>query len=333
MTENKRNYVLIGVIVGVIIGAILAIVVYLKNKPIENTNLVKEINVGYSPLIVNLPIMIAQQKEFFQQSETLKDLKINLIPVASTQQLRDGVTTGKFDFAFSLGTEMFLQNNILEKGNVYALSFNVMSKERFLDAIIVKDSSKLKEISEISGLKIGCYPSPTIRKFLELYSKEKGIKFEIIDVNPTQEFSLLENGNIDAFFALEPFLTVAKNKGYRVLENAPVETTVIKDEFPVGTSCVNGNFYKKNNKLVLDFQKAIKQSIDFIEGNKAEAIKIGEQFLKSPENTFANVSLPKWVLGCDYKNEKFDKVESFFVSNGLINELVKPQDYIICNEK
>ena len=190
---NKRKVIVISLLTGIIVGIIWVLVSIWSNKP-------SKIRIGYSPLLINMPIMVASENNYFDSL----GLDVELIQMSSTNNMRDAVTNGNIDLAVALGTEMFIQNNTLQKGNLKALFFNVLTNERFVDAIIVKDNSSIHSIKELNGKNIACYPASTVQAYLNVIAKDNGISFNVITVNPTESVQLLESGRVDALFVIEP---------------------------------------------------------------------------------------------------------------------------------
>lgn len=318
---KRKNLILIGALItGILIGLCYGFVKRHKDKAIIT-------KVGYSPLLINMPIMVAEELHYFDSV----GIRVELNEMSSTNNMRDAITNGNIDIAVALGTEMFVQNNIIMKEGLKALFFNVLTINRYVDAIIVKNKSSVNSIEELSGKNIGCYPSSTVQAYLNTIAQKKGILFNIVMVNPAEALQLLEAGRIDALYAMEPALTYAINTNkYKVLETA-LAVKNIQDNLPVGVWTVNNEFYKRDPKSIKLFHKAIKMSIDFIEQYPDSAKALSAQFFNKDKTEFNNSNYPEWKDGCFYKKGKsFNKFLSFLRQNDIITDSSDHPENIIC---
>lgn len=317
---NKRKIIVFSLLLGITVGIIWVLGSIWHNKPAK-------IRIGYSPILINMPIMVASQNNYFDSL----GVNVELIEMSSTNNMRDAVTNGNIDVAVALGTEMFIQNNILQEGNLKAIFFNVLTQERYVDAIIVKDSSSISSISELNGKNIGCYPASTIQAYLNVVAKENGITYNVITVSPTESIQLLESGRIDALYAIEPLLTYSlKTKNYRIVEKALI-AKYIQNDIPVGAWVVNKDFYESSPKNVKQLQQAINKAICFIDKNPKAAIKLSEAFLNKTEGEFEGANYPLWKEGCYYiEKNSMSKFLSFLVMNDIISDPSDQSENIIC---
>jgi ABC-type nitrate/sulfonate/bicarbonate transport system substrate-binding protein len=319
---NKRKVIIVSLILGIIVGVIWVLGSILNSKP-------SKIRIGYSPLLINMPIMIASENNYFDSL----GINVELIQMSSTNNMRDAVTNGNVDFAVALGTEMFIQNNILQPGNLKALFFNVLTQERYVDAIIVKKESTINEIKELNGKNIGCYPASTIQAYLNVIAKENGISFNVMTVSPTESIQLLESGRIDALFAIEPLLTYAVKTGnYKVIEKAVI-AKYIQDNIPVGAWVVNKDFYESYPRNINLLKQAIQLSINFIESQPDSAIFLSENFLEKKHGEYSGANYPVWKDGCFYSEKNsMSKFLSFLNLNDIITNPSDQSDNIICTK-
>ncbi len=265
--NNKGKRLIKSLLAGIIIGFIIMLCTVMCKKT-------SKIRIGYSPLLINMPIMVAQENHYFDSI----DVDVELIKMSSTNNMRDAVTNGSIDVAIALGTEMFIQNNIIQKGNLKALFFNVLTRERFVDAIIVKKDNPISLINDLEGKNIACYPSSTIQSYLNVIAQDNGIIFNVITVSPSESLQLLESERVDALFAIEPLLTFAlKTNKYRIIEESVI-AKYIQEDIPIGAWVVNNDFYESYPKNVKQLKKSIQMAINFIESNPDSAIVISENF-------------------------------------------------------
>lgn len=65
---NKRKVIIVSLILGIIVGVIWVLGSILNSKP-------SKIRIGYSPLLINMPIMIASENNYFDSLGINVELK------------------------------------------------------------------------------------------------------------------------------------------------------------------------------------------------------------------------------------------------------------------
>ena len=258
-------------ITAICLGFLVSLIIIFTIKPWEESKkkelaVPNQITLGYSPLILNLPVIIAYEKGFFTEN----NLNVKMEKMSTTDAMRDAVSIGKLNFASALGTDMFFKNNNLADGNLVGIYFNVISEERYVDAIITKNDSNINEIKDLENKIVGTYPAATTQVFLNLIGKNAKVNFIVTPINPKEALEALGTNKIDALFVLEPQLTIAIKKGFKVIEKSLIARR-IKDKMPVGVHVVNGKFATNYPDIVAKFQTSIDKSVDFIENNKKES--------------------------------------------------------------
>ena len=78
---NKSKVIVISLSTGIIVGIICVLISIWSNKP-------SKIRIGYSPLLINMPIMVASENNYFDSL----GLDVELIQMSSTNNMRDAVT-------------------------------------------------------------------------------------------------------------------------------------------------------------------------------------------------------------------------------------------------
>ncbi|MDR1182500.1 MAG: ABC transporter substrate-binding protein [Bacteroidales bacterium] len=324
------------IFVSVIIGVVIAIgFIFFRNhnqnkdETAQKKKDLSSIQVGYSPLMVNLPLMVAFQNDYFKN----EGLNIVLQKMSTTNNMRDAITSGKIKICSALGSEMFFENNNMLPGNLYALYFNVLTKSRYQDGIVVKADSDIGTIEQLNGKSIGCYPASTVKVYLDMIAQNKNLSYRQTLVAPAEAFQLLDKGQLDAIYAIEPQLSEAKkNPNYKIIDDALLAQYVL-EEIPVGVCAINGEFYLKYPEVAEKIQTALKNAVDFIEKDQAEAIKLGEKFIGVTEGNLSGSNLPEWKSGCEINHETLTKFLAFLHINNIVSSTVDHTNFIYCKEK
>lgn len=324
------------IVISVIIGAAIAVgIIFFRNHNQNKEEIasrekeLSSIQVGYSPLMVNLPLMVAFQNGYFKE----EGLNIDLQKMSTTNNMRDAITSGKIKICSALGSEMFFENNNMLPGNLYALYFNVLTKKRYQDGIVVKADSEINTIKQLDGKSIGCYPASTVKVYLDMIAKNNNLSYKQTLVSPAESFQLLDKGQLDAIYAIEPQLSEAKkNKNYKIIDDALLAQYVL-EEIPVGVCAINGDFYLKYPEVAEKFQIALKRAVDFIENDRTKAIELGEEFIGVTKGSLSGSNLPEWKSGCEINHDTLTKFLAFLHVNNIVSSTVDHTNFIYCKEK
>ncbi len=321
---KNTKFFIICALAGVFMGiCIVSYNLWKDNRPPS------DIQVGYSPLIINLPLMVAESNGYFED----EGIDVSLVKMSSTNNMRDAISSGKIDICYALGTEMFIKNNNMLPGNLYALFFNVITKNRYQDGLIVRADAEIKSLSCLNDKNIGCYPASTIKIYLETIARKCHITYHQVQVPPTEAFQLLDSGRLDALFAIEPQLSIAKTQPnkYKILEEALLAKHVL-EEIPVGVCAINGTFHDSNPKVAAAFVRALNRAKVFIENNPDAAIKIAEKYIDNM-NMYKECKLPEWASGDDLNHESFTKFLAFLHYHNIVTANGDHTRYIIKSRK
>ena len=175
----------------------------------------KKVNAGMQP-IVNGPIYIAIKEKYFEKL----GLDVNLVRFTSGPAQFAALAGGQIDLAWG-GMGAFS----LAKANGQDLHFiSIFMDYNPLQAMVVLGNSKIQSPKDLAGKKIALVIGSdahygTVRTLAKHGVDPKSVS--ILGMAPPQQIAALENGDVDAMYVWEPFVTPLVEKGARVISRMP----------------------------------------------------------------------------------------------------------------
>jgi ABC-type nitrate/sulfonate/bicarbonate transport system substrate-binding protein len=133
--------------------------------------------------------------------------------------------------------------------------------------MVVPTASKVTRPEELKGAKIGVYPSSTnviyARMMItRLFGSPDAA--QIIQIDPSTQFQLLESGGIDALIGPDPMpATAVARKVGRVLLYSP-DAHYVMDPMPVGCASFSRTFATAHPEAAKRVQRAMERAVDYL---------------------------------------------------------------------
>ncbi|MDK2934424.1 MAG: sulfonate transport system substrate-binding protein [Clostridiales bacterium] len=255
----------------------LSVMVIACAKQDEST---KEINVGYFPNISHAPAMVGVEKGIFE--DTLNGVTVNIKNFPNGSLFMDALATKQIDIGY-VGPGPVI-NRYLQGGEVVVIA-NASKGENVL---VVRKDVKFDNIKDLEGKVVatpstGCTHDLILRKMLQeqgIAVEENGGKVKRIAQKPAAMMGLFEQKQIDAAVVSEPWASLMEAQGMvsvvREAREVPWDGNL-----PATVLVVRKDFLQANPELVEQFIQAHEKSIDFINQNKKETIKIIAKQIKT----------------------------------------------------
>lgn len=161
-----------------------------------------------------LPVYIAMECGLF----AAKGIEAKLILAGNDDDIIDAVRSGKAHFG--LGDPTFCAMKKYQKNPCRVL---LAIGQRAVMYGLTKDPSRpeIISISDLVNTRITCFPKPstTYSLIAELKTGYKRLlkSLQIIESPIGEQFDTLARGEADMIVDIEPFISIAENKGYRVI--------------------------------------------------------------------------------------------------------------------
>ena len=226
------------------------------------------VRIGYIPTDHEAALFVADAKGLYKD----KDMKIDLIKYNNGVELMDAMSKGEIDVGY-VGVAPAL--SAISKGeNVKIIS----SVQQEGSGIIVSKDSEISDASDLKDKKIASLGDGSIQNvLLSHYLHENGISqsdVTIENMKATEMYSSLKDGKVDAIVTYQPYITMAKNDGYTVLEessellpNHPCCVIVASDDF-------TSNHADEAKKVLEVHKDATNYINDNLKNNPDEIVKL-----------------------------------------------------------
>ncbi len=269
------------------------------------------VTIGYRSLISNLPLFVAAEKGWFED----ENIEVNLREFRSPEDEIFSLLKGEIQISAINGLSTHFSLAVKHKKeyfeNIRLFLIAVETKEKSPASILVRrEDIHYVSLEDLKSRKIGCLKSKTAKISLDLILESKGIdpdKDVCIELlAQDRHIENLIRGEIDALFTFEPFVTVAKEKGARILIRRP-ECDIVSP-FPAGAFGVNFSFFKNNKEIAQKYWKLLEKSVDFIRKNEREAKKLSGKYLPLPDNILEKCTVYKWWKSEETRTDKLQEL-------------------------
>lgn len=191
---------------------------------------------------------------------------------------------------------------------------------RTISFLVRKDAPK-----DLRGLRVGVNRAGLFKLFLENDLKNKLEDVKITWINNTYErIKAIDNGEIDALVAIEPFIGELVDEGYKKV------WSLRESEKNLVMWCFEEKFYRENKEVVKRFHKALEEAkVIFNEFSKEEKVRIAIEYAGYSLNTAKRLEGFTFEKGEVYREEDFNLCQEWMYREGDIDRLYSPKDLII----
>ncbi len=263
-----------------------------------------EVRIGYLGLVVALPTFVAMEKGYFQE----QGLKVTANLFESGTIITDALVTGRIDVhtGSAIIGHWLLEQNMPGTYKIFIMYGNSTVLQDNTMALMVAKDSPLKGIADLKGKRMGTFPgiaSLALAKAVLRNSFDPDKEITLIEVPPGNIVQALAAGQVDAYFAPEPFGMIGEAKGVgRRLVKSPLLLLNLKTGIPGAPFSFNSKFLKEKPLVAKKVKAAYYKAVDFIYANEAEARKFLVKYANLPEPFAMKIPFEYWI-----KVEQYDK--------------------------
>lgn len=263
----------------------------------------EEVKIGYLRLVTGLPLFVALEKGYFQE----QGLKVVTTPFESGTLIIDALVAGRIDVSSgnAIITNWLAEQNLPGTFKIFLVYGVTKSQDNSFTLMVTKDS-QLKGIMDLKGKKIGTFPgiaSLALAKAVLRNSLDPDKEVTFIEVPPGNIVQALAAGQIDAYFAPEPFGMMGVVQGVtRHLVKSPLLVLNLKNGFPGAGDAFNSKLLKEKPQVAKKVKAAFYKGVDFIYANEGEARKFLVKYTNLPEPFAMKIPREEWI-----KVEQYDK--------------------------
>ncbi len=219
----------------------------------------------------HLPAFVALEKGFYQQEGIA--VEVSGIFKAGPE-LMSAFAAGSLDVGY-----VGLAPATVAVANKVAQVKVIAQINKNGSAIVVRKDSSFQKLADLQGKIIAIPGHSTIQDFLLRKALfDSGLNSNvatIITIKPPEMIGTLNNKQIDAFIAWEPYPAMATNKD---LGKILMYSKDIWQDHPCCVLVISTQFIENNPSKVNSLLKAHRKSINYIENNISDAIDIGVKY-------------------------------------------------------
>ncbi|NJD23501.1 MAG: ABC transporter substrate-binding protein [Melioribacter sp.] len=299
-----------------------------KNKTNET------VKVGYLPIYVDLPLFVAKERGFFEK----RGVQVELTRFESSPEIGTSLLNGSIDAGASIATSVVLNIESRDQGKMKVFVVDAENKDNYLSSFVVLKDSKIKNLRDLKGKKIGSFPGPTAVTFGKMVLEKFGINpatdVEYVELATATHLSALGSKTVDALFTYEPTATqaVLEKNAIKLVPGA-VENYII-DPWQAGVWVVNTSFKDKKPELTKKFIMAIYDAIDYMRANPDSSKKALTKYTSiKPEVAKFTPNIPFTKLG-EVNLEALQKHSDILMERKVLSKyidtkkLLLPSDYL-----
>jgi ABC-type nitrate/sulfonate/bicarbonate transport system substrate-binding protein len=138
------------------------------------------VRIGYLNIVASLPLFIADEKGLLRQ----QGVQYELIPFATSNQLVDAIVAHNIDCFVESSAVPVLAAELRAPGYMKIFAASEITESAPFDAIIVSNSSPIRDLSGLDGKNVGVFPGSTATKLLQAFLREKGIASDTVTFSP-----------------------------------------------------------------------------------------------------------------------------------------------------
>ena len=269
------------------------------------------LTVGVLPIANTLPLDLGIKKGFFEQ----QGIEIKKITAQSGNDIMLGLANSNMDVGFAGWVPAMIARTTGIPISVVALSEVEGTNElNNWQNILVKGSSSIRNPSDLAGKTIAVNALKGVGEVMIKAALQK------VGVNPSSVRLLalpfpamrtaLQNGQVDAIWTPEPFLSLAINSDGARTVMAP--GPVLGDFWPIGGYGALDTWVRRNPGLARRFRTAINQSLAYAQAHPDEV----RALLPAAQRT---VRLPIWTTLVD--RQKVAQLARYTKQYGVIDQL------------
>jgi NitT/TauT family transport system substrate-binding protein len=283
-----------------------------------STQQTQKVTVGVIPILDVAPIHLGKEKGFFAD----RGIDLTLESGQGGAAIIPGVVSGQFQFGFSNMTSLILaksKNLPLKVVAAGTSSTNVDGKD--FSAVVVKADSPITSAKDLAGKTVSVNTlnnvgDTTVRESIRKAGGDPStVKF--VELAFPDMPAALEKGQIDAAWIVEPFVTIVKSQGARIIASNLVDTA---PNLMISGYFTSDKLISEKPDLVKAFTEALNESLEYADAHPDEARAIVATYTKIDKGLLDQLILPKWHT--EINRESTQKLVDLAVQDGLITEKV-----------
>jgi len=280
----------VGVSIIVIVALVIGLYFFLKSGSEQTPT----IRIGYLNIVTSLPLFVAEEKGFLRE----QGVKYKTIPVASSNQIVDGIVAENLDCFTGASAVPVLAVELQSPGKLKVFSVSEITPQKPFDALLVKEDSPVRTLSDLPGRRIGVFPGSTATSLLKKYLGDKGVDVSgitFVPMPPADHLAALLEGSVDVIYAYEPTIAIALSKGGVKQLHGSVYADMLSPN-PISVSVISTAFLQKHPETAAKVIRALERAMNYMKEQDRETRQILVKRMKLSEDA-ANRCVFLYMLG------------------------------------
>jgi NitT/TauT family transport system substrate-binding protein len=282
----------------------------------------------------NLPYYVADARGFFKELGVEPEQKI----VIDNSLVVAALISDQAEAAASVLAIDGMNANIKKPGTVNWITLNAQNDPHKMEQFVIRTGFKATTIADLKGARIACAPGLGNLSMAKAALAKAGLSegdYKLDPMDPNQHINVLQSGQYDAAYTLEPGATIMRKAGVATtLQSGVIAQVVLGDpkaDAYVGGAVVTGTFAANRPDVAKRYAQAWSKAIKFIHDSPDEARKYLVGNTPIPENIVADVPIVLFTYGADATDKDKANLQAYLdyaVNMGALSEKVSVAQYI-----
>jgi len=258
----------------------------------QGSSSTEKVTVGVIPIVDVAPIYLGKQKGFFSS----RGIDLNLVAAQGGAAVIPGVVSDQFQFGFSNVTSLMIaasKNLPLKITNAGDSSTGKDGAD--FGAVVVAADSPIKTAKDLAGKSVAVNTLKNIGDVTVRASVRKAggdpSKVKFTELAFPDMPAALASKKVDAAWVVEPFLSVVKAQGGRVVAWNFVDTA---PNLPIAAYFTTTKLISQKPDLVKRFTEAMAESNAYAQAHPDEARTVLTTYTKITAEQAKALTLPQW---------------------------------------
>ncbi|HET7412796.1 MAG TPA: ABC transporter substrate-binding protein [Pararhizobium sp.] len=275
-----------------------------------------KITVGVIPIADVAPIYLGKDKGFFEKHGI--DLTLHLAQGGAA--IIPSVLSGQFQFGFSNVTSLILaQSRGLDFRVVAAGNSSTGEEGHDFSAIVVPPDSKIKNAKGLEGKTVAVNTlknigDTTVRESIRKAGGDPS-KVHFVELGFPDMPAAVANHRVDAAWVVEPFVTICRSQGDKVVAWNLVDTA---PHLMIAAYFTTAKYEKAHPDIVKRFKAAMNESLEYAQKHPKEIRQELLKYTKIPKDLVSKITLPEWPTKINRKST--EKLAELAVKDGLVQK-------------
>ena len=274
------------------------------------------VKVGVIPIVDVAPLYLGIKQGFFSD----RGMNVTTEAGQGGAAIVPGVVSGQFQFGFSNVTSLIIARSkgvplkIVAAGNS---STGEAGKD--FSEVLVKADSPIQSAKDLAGKTVAINTlknigDTTIRQSIRKAGGDPtAVKF--VELPFPDMPAALQEGRVDAVWVVEPFVTIARDQGARIVASNLVDTS---PDTQIAAYFTSEQLQQQDPDLVKRFTEAVNESLAYADAHPDEVRNALGTYTKIPPQVRDALVLPKWPA--DVNRQSVEALADLAVTDGLLTQ-------------